>query len=70
MFFIIDKSKIYSYIIAISTVVILFVAATGLNDINSKQNTTVTSSNILEENIVKDIEKNSKNPIKGNNISN
>ena len=36
MFFVIDKSKIFSYVIAICTVVILFVAATGLNNINSE----------------------------------
>lgn len=52
MFFVIDKSKIYSYIIAVCTVVILFIAATGLNNINSKENSLLpTSGNIIEENI-------------------
>ena len=50
MFFVIDKSKIYSYIIAICTVVVLFVAAAGLNEINNGKNTIVTSTNVLEEN--------------------
>ena len=31
MFFVIDKSKIISYAVAICTVVILFIAAAGLN---------------------------------------
>ena len=44
MFFVIDKSKIYSYIIAICTVVILFVAATGLSN-NTNMNTQQTSAN-------------------------
>lgn len=61
MFFVIDKSKIYSYVIAICTVVILFVAATGLNSINSEQSTTSTSSNILENNTENIIENNSNN---------
>lgn len=52
MFFVIDKSKIYSYVIAICTVVVLFVAAAGLNSINDKKNTIVTSTNILEENSI------------------
>ena len=46
MFFIIDKSKIFSYVIAICTVVILFVAATGLNDASSSNETLTTSTNI------------------------
>ena len=61
MFFVIDKSKIYSYVIALCTVVILFVAATGLNSINSEQSTTSTSSNILENNTENIIENNSNN---------
>lgn len=52
MFFVIDKSKIYSYIIAICTVVILFVAAAGLNDINNGKNTVITSTNVLEGNSI------------------
>ena len=44
MFFVIDKSKIYSYIIAICTVVILFVAAAGLSN-NTNKNTQQTSAN-------------------------
>lgn len=48
MFFVIDKSKIYSYIIAVCTVVILFVAAAGLN--NMGNNSLETSSNIVHNN--------------------
>lgn len=50
MFFVIDKSKIVSYVIAICTVVILFVAATGLNSTPSNQNSVLTSSNVVEVN--------------------
>ena len=45
MFFVIDKSKIISYTVAICTVVILFVAATGLNSAVENENTIMTSSN-------------------------
>lgn len=52
MFFVIDKSKIYSYIIAICTVVVLFVAATGLSN-NINANTQQTSANaITQQNII------------------
>ena len=51
MFFIIDKSKIFSYIIAICTVVVLFVAASGINDMANNK-IVETSSNIIEENNV------------------
>ena len=50
MFFVIDKSKIVSYVIAICTVVILFVAATGLNSASSNENSVLTSSNVVEVN--------------------
>ena len=55
MFFVIDKSKFFSYVIAICTVVILFVAATGLNNINSENNTMPTSTNIIDSNTVNNI---------------
>ena len=55
MFFVIDKSKIFSYTIAVCTVVILFVAASGINNI-STDNSVMTSSNAIDENIVKDNE--------------
>lgn len=51
MFFVIDKSKIFSYVIAICTVIILFVAASGLNDMANNK-IVETSSNITEENKV------------------
>lgn len=52
MFFVIDKSKIFSYIIAICTVVILFVAATGLNNASSPNDTLTTSTNITDANTI------------------
>ena len=52
MFFVIDKSKIFSYIIAICTVVILFVATAGLNDVSSSNETITTSTNITDANII------------------
>lgn len=58
MFFVIDKSKIVSYVIAICTVVILFVAATGLNSAPSNENSVLTSSNVFEVNTLNSIEKN------------
>lgn len=59
MFFVIDKSKIYSYIIAICTVVILFVAAAGLSN-NTDMNTQQTSANITTK----------QNVLQTNNIDN
>ncbi len=52
MFFVIDKSKIFSYVIAICTVVILFVAAANLNNISSSENTISTSTNSMSSNII------------------
>ena len=52
MFFVIDKSKIFSYIIAICTVVILFVAAAGLNNASSPNDTITTSTNITDANTI------------------
>lgn len=60
MFYVINKSKIYSYIIAISTVVILFVIAGGINDNSTSVNNTIeTSSNSVK--IVNKIENNNLN---------
>ena len=57
MFYVINKSKIYSYIIALSTVVILFVIAGGINDNSTSANNTIeTSSNSVK--IVNKIENN------------
>lgn len=53
MFFVIDKSKIVSYLLAICTVVILFVAAAGINNTNpSDINSVMTSTNIVENNTI------------------
>ncbi len=47
MFFVIDKSKIFSYILAICTVIILFIAAAGISDISS-EDSLMTSTNVVE----------------------
>ena len=53
MFFVIDKSKILSYLLASCTVVILFVAAAGLNNTKSTDiNSVMTSINVVETNAV------------------
>lgn len=49
MFFVIDKSKIISYVLAICTVVILFVAAAGINQTGAN-NSVATSTNAVYEN--------------------
>ena len=54
MFFVIDKSKIFSYVIAICTVVILFVAAAGLNNMFSSENSVTTSTNSINSNTLND----------------
>lgn len=50
MFFVIDKTKIVSYIVAICTVVILFVAAAGLNNSTNVNESIMTSTNAVSEN--------------------
>lgn len=52
MFFVIDKSKIISYAVAICTVVILFIAAAGLNSTVESENSVMTSTNAIEQNII------------------
>lgn len=48
MFYVFNKSKIYSYMIAICTVVILFVAAATLNDmVSPNSNIVETGANVL-----------------------
>ena len=64
MFFVIDKSKIVSYLVAICTVVILFVAAAGLNNV-SDDNSVI---HVQAEDEV--IDKIYKNIVNGNEISN
>lgn len=56
MFCVIDKSKIYSYIIAVCTVVVLFVAASNLNDmISPSKHTVEASTNIVGDNIIENL---------------
>lgn len=64
MFFVIDKSKIYSYLVAISTVTILFVAATGINSLKSSKDIVSTSSNVVDENIITNNLSNENNLVK------
>lgn len=49
MFYVINKSKIYSYLIALCTVAILFVVATTINDMASPSGNIVeTGANIIQ----------------------
>ena len=56
MFYVFNKSKIYSYMIAVCTVVVLFIAASSLNDIISPSNNVVpTGANVVEVNEIKNL---------------
>ena len=56
MFYVFNKSKIYSYLIALSTVAILFVAATTLDNITpSSKEIVETRTNVIEINETKNI---------------
>ena len=59
MFFVIDKSKIFSYVVAICTVIVLFVAAVGFNESNENSALSTAanaiSSNDINNNIVNNI---------------
>lgn len=50
MFIVFNKQKIYSYLVALSTVVILFVIAFAVT--NSQNDVLQTSTNLQEENNV------------------
>lgn len=69
MFFVIDKSKIISYVLAVCTVVILFVAAAGLNN-TEINNAIVTSTNAVNENNTINNTINNTKGQKNNSISN
>lgn len=49
MFFVIDKSKIFSYVVAICTVIVLFVAAAGFNE-SSENSVLSTVANAISSN--------------------
>jgi hypothetical protein len=49
MFFVIDKSKIFSYVVAICTVIVLFVAAAGFNE-SSENSVLSTAANAISSN--------------------
>ena len=75
MFYVFNKSKIYSYMIALSTVVILFMAAGAINDmVTPSQNTIQTGTNIVGANQVETNEIKTKiihtNSIQTNDIKN
>lgn len=56
MFYVFNKSKIYSYMIAICTVVILFVMATSMNSmVTPSENILETGANIVETNKIENI---------------
>lgn len=51
MFYVVNKSKIYSYLIALCTVVTLFVAATTINDmVSTSGNVVETGANVINQN--------------------
>lgn len=50
MFIVFNKQKIYSYLVALSTVVVLFIIAFAVT--NDKNNVLQTSVNLEENNIV------------------
>ena len=66
MFFVFNKSKIYSYLVSVGTVVILFVMAFYIT--NSREDTMQTSSN-SNENFINILENNNDVKIK-NTINN
>lgn len=57
MFWVIDKSKIYSYIISLSTVVILFVTATYINNVEDDQKNIVETSTNAVQNEINEVNK-------------
>lgn len=57
MFYVFNKSKIYSYMIALSTVVILFMAAGAIDEmVTPSKNTIPTGTNIVGANKVEENE--------------
>lgn len=57
MFWVIDKSKIYSYIISLLTVVILFVTATYINNVADDQKNIVETSTNAVQNEINEVNK-------------
>lgn len=52
MVFLFNKAKIYSYVVAVTTVVVLFVVAANINTEDMAIQTSVTQkNNIIENNI-------------------
>lgn len=68
MFFVIDKSKIVSYVVAVCTVVILFVAAANLQGM--ADNTIATSTNALSDGNSLNVISNEAGAIKSKNKTN
>lgn len=69
MFYVIDKSKIYSYLIALCTVVILFFAAANINEVATPKNVVETSTNVINLKSVNEFNSINKNEIQGNIIN-
>ena len=57
MFWVIDKSKVYSYIISLSTVVILFVTAAYINNVADDQKNIVETSTNAVQNEINEVNK-------------
>ena len=56
MFFVLNKSKIYSYIIALCTVIVLFIAAGTFNNmVSPSENVVETGSNITTLNEIENV---------------
>lgn len=71
MFYVFNKSKIYSYLIALCTVVILFVAATTLNDmVSPSKNMVETGTNVVVSNNLNGIEEDNIENSKNDEMSN
>ena len=65
MFFVIDKSKIFSYAVAICTVVILFVVAATLDTGNPENAVTnIVETNNISNNVISNITNNLVNTMK------
>lgn len=69
MFLVFNKSKIYSYMIALSTVLILFVAVATFENIVSPTNNIVETSVNSVESEMKDIKKIQANEVNANHAN-
>ena len=67
MFFVINKEKIYAYVVSVLTIVILFFVSSFFN--SDMKNTETTSANVIEnekfENTISDIVSNDELEVRG-----